>query len=179
MNIDFEEFLDSSLEELQEKINNGFVINKKNDKNRYILFLFDEIPIEKYKFLIKNGFDANYKNSLDVSPLHLSHHPEYSKILIENGADVNAQDNNGNTPILYNLTYYKHYVDIDIIDDEGTMNKEQLYDYLKQMQDNMQVLLNFGADPNIKNKFNDSYSSIRNNIFNIPSSNCNSEYIFK
>jgi len=52
---------------------------------------------------LRGGADPNSKDVNDVSALHVSTDVSISALLIENGAVLNAQDENGNTPFDYVL----------------------------------------------------------------------------
>ncbi len=52
-------------------------------------------------FLIGKGAKINTMTNDRVTPLHFARDPELSRFLIDNGADVNAGDKWGNTPLHY------------------------------------------------------------------------------
>ena len=52
------------------------------------------------KFLIKKGASVNAEtNKINCTPLHCAKNPEITKILIDNGANVDAKDNDDWTPL--------------------------------------------------------------------------------
>jgi len=54
--------------------------------------------VEMTQLLIENGADVNARNVYGSTPLHLVSTIEIAKLLIKNGADINA-DNHGYTPL--------------------------------------------------------------------------------
>lgn len=83
--------------------------------------------IETAQVLISKGIDVNAINEDGNTALHIANYPEMTEFLIQNGANINAQNKLGNTPLLELCA-----------DQDG--------------YDSMDVLLNHGADPAIKNK---------------------------
>ncbi|PTL37802.1 WG repeat-containing protein [Alkalicoccus saliphilus] len=94
--------------------------------------------------LIANGADINfvYYESNEKTLLHLGVDTDYStntlKALIEEGADLNARDMNGNTPLITAANNYNYN-----------------YDYIEEGAENSlakaQLLIEAGADINLKN----------------------------
>ena len=77
--------------------------------------------------------DANIKGWYNVTPLHYACRGGYLQIveyLIENGADIEAQDDNEETPLHY--VSYSGYVDI------------------------VKLLLSKGANKRVKNKYDET-----------------------
>jgi ankyrin repeat protein len=61
---------------------------------------------DNVKFVLNNGGPVNLPNKQNITPLHLACKNQYTKIidkLIKYKADVNAKDNQGNTPLHYLL----------------------------------------------------------------------------
>jgi ankyrin repeat protein len=87
--------------------------------------------VEVAEFLIDSGANVNAKNLKKITPLHIANYPEMTEFLLNNGADKNALDENGNTPLLILAGEIDGY-------------------------DSMVVLLEAGADPNIKNNSGES-----------------------
>jgi len=64
---------------------------------------FHEVVIKDYKEIVKlfieNGADVNAKDSSGWTPLHFARDIDIAILLIEKGADVNAKDESGSTPL--------------------------------------------------------------------------------
>ncbi len=64
--------------------------------------------INEVKNALSKGADVNEKNSQDgTTPLHMAAffgHTEIAKLLLRNKADINAKDNEGDSPLLAALT---------------------------------------------------------------------------
>jgi len=56
---------------------------------------------EIVKLLIAEGADVNAKDKYGMTPLHLAETKEAAELLIANGADVNARTGDGQTPLLF------------------------------------------------------------------------------
>jgi len=93
--------LDVDLAELL--IKNGCDINIFNKEDNKINEFFAAVicgDIEKTENLIKQGIDVNVRvRSHGITPLCYAKNVEIAKLLIENGADVNAKNNVGETPL--------------------------------------------------------------------------------
>jgi len=99
---------------------------------------------EKFEFLIKRGVDVNARSKIvDKSPLmccagSTHSHPETISMLLHAGADVNQQNDNGHTALMYAVLYADYAI--------------------------IQILLHHRADPDIKNHIGESardYGAIR------------------
>lgn len=56
--------------------------------------------LEKIRELLDDGMDINNKDNIfGITPLHWACSKEMAQFLIENGADINATDTNGETPL--------------------------------------------------------------------------------
>ena len=55
--------------------------------------------IKTTKLLIENGADVNIRNKTGGTLLHITNNFQIVKVLIENGADINARNNYGQTPL--------------------------------------------------------------------------------
>ena len=61
--------------------------------------LHDVSKPEVAKVLLDKGADVNAKNDNGDTPLHRARDLEMAKVLLDKGADVNAKNNNGDTPL--------------------------------------------------------------------------------
>ena len=78
--------------------------------------------IQEIKQHIAAGTDVNVKNYYNYTPLHgatFNGHKEIAELLIANGADVNARDNGGKTPLDETMT-------------DLSLNKKELADLLRK-----------------------------------------------
>lgn len=64
--------------------------------------LHNAMPEEEFEiieYLIEKGADVEIQNEDGVTPLHLAAFTKTALILLEHGADINQKDNRGNTPL--------------------------------------------------------------------------------
>ena len=61
-----------------------------------------EEHIDIAEWLIKQGINPNVKNDDGITPLHLAAYPEMVELLCSLGANIDAQANNGYTPLMNN-----------------------------------------------------------------------------
>lgn len=119
--------------------------------------------IQQAKTFLLAGADVNEKSnckidsskdiSKGITPLHIacyhqstginSKSVELIKLLLEHGADINCQDDDGNTPLHY-ATHHQGDRNISHWGTHPTHNSD--------MRNNMRFLLSSGADPTIQNK---------------------------
>ena len=113
----------SQMENTQLLINNGADYKIKDNNDKTVLWA----PIEKgdnelLKYLLTLYEDVNEKeNYLEYTPLHraaINGYEQIVKLLLLNGADVNAVDKLGNKPIDYAIKYY-HPLVIEKLYDAG------------------------------------------------------------
>lgn len=86
-----------------------------------------EEHITMARLLIARGANVNAANHQGTTPLHLAAYPEMAKLLVEAGAAIEARDHTGNTP-LHSATEHP------------------------EMEDVMAQLLKMGANANAANK---------------------------
>ncbi len=90
----------ATLAEIKELLAMGIDINSR-DKNGESL-LYDALFFKRDEiaiFLIEKGADANAKNDYGSTPLHWIRNAEITKLLLDAGADVNVKTKNGRTPL--------------------------------------------------------------------------------
>ena len=80
------------------------------------------------RLLIANGANVNAKNDSGTTPLHLAAYPEMVEILVAKGADLESRDSSGSTP-LHAATEHPELIEV------------------------MEKLLELGADVNARNNF--------------------------
>lgn len=66
---------------------------------------------EPAKALIERGADVNAKTPNGKTPLHIAHGSAMTKLLLDNGADPEIKDNNGNKPDLSHFNQFTQTVD--------------------------------------------------------------------
>ena len=150
-------FWAAALDELEmlklfEKYNPDF--NTVDNDGATALFYASEI--ETMDYLIKNGIDVNKKDITGRTPL-IQHSLAYEnqdhvKFLLEKGADINAQDNEGVTTLMFAVQTDKTKIidiclsekaDINIKDNEGktalfhTISSFGILENVKAMTENM------------------------------------------
>ena len=132
----------SSLECVEYLLSLKFDPNHLNDRGEsslhYAVHRFNQCPVEMTDCLIKNGADVNIKSKSDgYTPLHISagwnKEIKVTELLVEAGANLDAQDNNGDTPL-------------HLISWESCSLETEKY------------LLKKGANPDIKNKYSQLYA---------------------
>ena len=117
--------------------------------NGYIGIKPPGILLEIAKLLIEYGADVNAEGWLGIRPLHilvLKMRDDVVKLLLEAGADPNAKDVQGRTPLFFNALGEEHRKR-EIITPEDLYG---YYDYEKIELSSYKLLLEYGADPNIR-----------------------------
>jgi hypothetical protein len=124
---------------------------------------------------IATGFDVNTKDKNNMTALHVAvefENLEIAKLLLQNKADINAQDKDGKTPLMYAVDgitenfeavklFIKSGAKLETRDKEGNTALLIASDgYSKEI---VEYLLKAGANPNVKNKESETPLSLAGN----------------
>ena len=104
-------------------------------QNKQLLKQVKKGNFSKVEKLLQNGADINYKDFLGYSALQFAvirGHTVIVKLLLEKGANPNIQDILGKTPLMYAIDFNTYYEN--------------------KMVQIVNLLLQYGADTDIKNK---------------------------
>ena len=102
--------------------NNPEIVHKTNVNGETLLHCINRIGMSEAgqvylvdiaNTLIKKGADVNARDNSGQTPLYLAYYPEIINILIMNGADVNARDNTGHTPLFYHVGITNNVILLD------------------------------------------------------------------
>jgi ankyrin repeat protein len=128
------------------------------------------------KLLIDKGADVNIKNKYGSSSLHLASSCGYDKnikLLIDANADINTRNNNLETPLISSVTgenikaistLIEHKANINDYDKDGdTVLHYACLINTPLQKDIVELLLNSGADVNIKNNKGKTPIELTNN----------------
>ena len=106
----------------------------ENDKNKKLIIAVLTENLKTVQKLLNKGVDVNAKNEKGVPVLMLNPPGEHSygkaydifKLLVEHGADVNAKDSDGRTPLMA-VAFLGHPIIVKILIDHGAdVNIESL-----------------------------------------------------
>ena len=59
---------------------------------------------EVAQYLIDRGADVNARNDVGITPLHIAAWPEMADLLLKNGANIDARSDDGETPLMVQLS---------------------------------------------------------------------------
>jgi ankyrin repeat protein len=90
---------DGNIEAVKQHLDAGANVNAKEDGETPLHMAALSGPKEVAELLIAKGADVNAKDEDGVTPLHWTETEEIAELLIAAGADVNAMDNSGDTPL--------------------------------------------------------------------------------
>lgn len=141
-------------------VSKGFPI-RFPDRNQWtpLLYACNNNHLNAAKFLVANGADINFADFFKGTPLMVASHPEVIKLLLANGACVNAVKDEGYTPLilacLFNhpdkaelLLSWGAQTDLANKNGDTPLITASYYGYLGLVK----VLLSNGADINHTNK---------------------------
>ncbi|KAK5641014.1 hypothetical protein RI129_009561 [Pyrocoelia pectoralis] len=157
-------------------------VNSCNDKGwtaLHVSCLYDYPHIVEY--LLKNGAKLNVFDDLGLSPLHyaaLKGHQNALLLLLHADATTDVQDSNGNTPLhlavnnghencVKALLYFKEHksrsINANIVNNVGDspLHLSVKWGYLEITS----ILLQYGANPNVRNKWNRTAFDIAHNDY--------------
>lgn len=80
---------------------------------------------EIINFLVSSGLDINVQNDEGIAPLHIASYPEIAELFIQLGANIELEDNNGNTPLLIHSTEAEGYEVMEILLKNGANSKHR------------------------------------------------------
>ena len=101
----FEAAHGGNIEAVKQHIAAGREVDAKKTDGKTPLFLASlpfvhtDNPVEIVELLIENGADVNAKDRIGSTPLHHAETMQIAKLLIAKGGDVNAKDKDGDTPL--------------------------------------------------------------------------------
>lgn len=97
---------DDQLDLLSRELGIGTDVNSRLEDGATPLFvaaMFDNTSC--VNALLRNNADATLTDHLGNSPMHVANSPEVYQLLIDAGADINAQENEGWTPLMKAAMY--------------------------------------------------------------------------
>ncbi|CAG0912187.1 unnamed protein product, partial [Cyprideis torosa] len=96
-------------------IQKGAEVNAKDRRGKTPLLVATENNHHSVvEVLLANGGDLNIANEDERSPLHQAESAETAELLIQKGAEVNAKDRRGMTP-LFVATDWNHYSVVEVL----------------------------------------------------------------
>ena len=131
--------------------------NLKNFNNKVIFTYIKNNNIQSIKNYIDSGYDLNLNvNDYGYTPLicvSISNQIKIAKLLLNAGVDVNKQDNDGDTALIWATKYNNHELvklllnsDADIDKQNNVGNTALIFAVIYDRIDIVKHLLNSGAD---------------------------------
>jgi len=166
-----------TLDNVINQIDRGANVNEIDQYGRTFLMNYvwnENSDVAIFKYIYENGYNKKYVNDLKrnktllMESVHTGQNPEIVKFIIENGGDLEAEDDSGMTALQFSLFSVKskygpirnketemaiiiellsHNPDVNHQDNEG--KTPLMYCYLNQNPDVLFLLLENGANPNI------------------------------
>ena len=102
----------------------------------------DGSPRKEAELLLAHGADVNAKDDIGYTPLHCASYKDESELLLTHGADANAKDKEGKTPL--------HKAASADPEDYKGLGKEVIKFLTERNLARIEVLLDHGADVNAK-----------------------------
>lgn len=151
-------------------INEGANVNETDSRGMTpLLYALQNNNIESVEYLLKNNANVNIKDKYGYSAFYYAaNNAEFTKMLIDKGADVNLGDNYKRTPLM-NAISYENLGVIKLLTDNGAdVNAKDYAGFTPLMFTSspkiVELLIDRGADVNIKN--NEGYTALGDAINN-------------
>jgi ankyrin repeat protein len=171
----FEAVKNNDIKEVRSLLDQGVNPNSYDeDSDHLLMYAALYSSIDCMTLLLEKGSDPNAKNSLDETALMWSVHDlAKMKLLIQQGANVNAKAQSGNTPLLIASVGQGKYEAVKLLLDKGAdalavnNRKENALMRAALFSDTATVslLLSKGIDINAFSK--DSTTALFNSVFNV------------
>ncbi len=110
-----------------------------------------QAPKENLIFLLRYGAKASTTNAWKQSRLHFENDAEIIEILIQNGADPNLRDQNGEAPLhMYerSVEAFKKLIELGADPNLATKDQRTPIFYIRKSIPHLEILMAAGADPN-------------------------------
>ena len=145
------------------------------DKDLHMAILDNDIDTVKSLLRINRELVNDKESKLKWTPLHLASalgHEEIITLLIDNGADLNAKDEDGKTPLFYASSkghkeiveiLINHGADVNAMDKNN--NNVLFQTVFSGHYDVVNILIKNGADIKHKNKFDETLLHIISRSF--------------
>lgn len=131
----YEAIKNNQLDVIKNKINKGLSVNFQDKAGNTLLhYACLDNKIDIAKFLVENGANIEAKENDGFRPIHVNHSPEFVYFFLSKGVNINSQTNEGDTIL--------HMLAIQEIKSEKEY--EERINFLKDLIEN-------GANPNVEN----------------------------